>query len=62
MVDTVDENDVPVRKIVDTTVGRVLFNQVVPKEVGYLNSFWTTSRRSATGWHSKAACRSTSTR
>jgi len=41
MVDTVDENDVPVRKIVDTTVGRVLFNQVVPKEVGYLNEVLT---------------------
>jgi len=41
MVDTVDENDAPVRKIVDTTVGRVLFNQVVPKEVGYLNEVLT---------------------
>ena len=41
IVDTVDENDVPVRKIVDTTVGRVLFNQVVPKEVGYLNEVLT---------------------
>ena len=41
MVDTVDENDVPLRKIVDTTVGRVLFNQVVPKEVGYLNEVLT---------------------
>ena len=29
------------RKIVDTTVGRVLFNQVVPKEVGYLNEVLT---------------------
>ena len=41
IVDTVDENDAPVRKIVDTTVGRVLFNQVVPKEVGYLNEVLT---------------------
>ena len=41
MVDTVDENDVPVRKIVDTTVGRVMFNQVVPKDVGYLNEVLT---------------------
>ena len=41
MVDTVDENDAPVRKIVDTTVGRVLFHQVVPKEVGYLNEVLT---------------------
>ena len=26
-----------VNKIIETTVGRVLFNQVVPKEVGYIN-------------------------
>ena len=31
----------PVRKIIETTVGRVLFNEVVPKEVGYLNELLT---------------------
>jgi DNA-directed RNA polymerase subunit beta' len=29
------------RKIVETTVGRVLFNQHVPKEVGYINALLT---------------------
>ncbi len=29
------------QKIVDTTVGRVLFNQYVPKEVGYINALLT---------------------
>jgi DNA-directed RNA polymerase subunit beta' len=29
------------QKIVDTTVGRVLFNQFVPKEVGYVNALLT---------------------
>ncbi len=28
-------------KLVDTTVGRVIFNQFVPKEVGYINSLLT---------------------
>ena len=26
-------------KLIETTVGRVLFNQHVPKEVGYINAF-----------------------
>lgn len=30
-----------VRKLIDTTVGRVLFNQFVPKEVGYINALLT---------------------
>lgn len=30
-----------VKKIVETTVGRVLFNQVVPKQVGYINELLT---------------------
>jgi DNA-directed RNA polymerase subunit beta' len=29
------------RKLIDTTVGRVLFNQFVPKEVGYINALLT---------------------
>ena len=30
-----------VNKIIDTTVGRVLFNQHVPEEVGYINELLT---------------------
>ncbi len=29
------------KKIIETTVGRILFNQVVPKEVGYINELLT---------------------
>jgi DNA-directed RNA polymerase subunit beta' len=36
-----NESGVPVKKIIDTTVGRVLFNEVVPKEVGYINEILT---------------------
>ncbi len=35
------ENGSPVIKIIDTTVGRVIFNQMVPKEVGYINDILT---------------------
>ncbi|MDE5628064.1 MAG: DNA-directed RNA polymerase subunit beta' [Muribaculaceae bacterium] len=39
MVDDVDENGNPVRHIVEnTSVGRVLVNQYVPKEIGYINT------------------------
>jgi DNA-directed RNA polymerase subunit beta' len=31
----------PERKIIETTVGRVLFNEVVPREVGYINEILT---------------------
>ena len=41
MADTLDENDQPVKKLIDTTIGRILFNQVVPKEVGYLTEVLT---------------------
>jgi DNA-directed RNA polymerase subunit beta' len=37
----VRENGELVKKLVDTTVGRVLFNQYVPKEVGYVNALLT---------------------
>ncbi|HBX50773.1 MAG: DNA-directed RNA polymerase subunit beta' [Bacteroidetes bacterium RIFOXYA12_FULL_35_11] len=37
--DVVD--DIPVLKLIETTVGRVLFNQVVPKEYGYINEVLT---------------------
>ncbi|HNY03154.1 MAG TPA: DNA-directed RNA polymerase subunit beta', partial [Bacteroidales bacterium] len=35
------EDGVKVTKIIDTTVGRVLFNQVVPEEYGYINELLT---------------------
>ncbi|MGC6413268.1 MAG: DNA-directed RNA polymerase subunit beta' [Bacteroidia bacterium] len=34
---TVRENGELVEKVIDTSVGRVLFNEVVPKEVGFVN-------------------------
>ena len=38
MVDDIDENGNPVRRLVEnTSVGRVLFNEYVPKEIGYVN-------------------------
>jgi DNA-directed RNA polymerase subunit beta' len=38
---TVKENGELVKKIIETTVGRVLFNQVVPVQVGYINELLT---------------------
>ncbi|MDE6267554.1 MAG: DNA-directed RNA polymerase subunit beta' [Muribaculaceae bacterium] len=38
MVDDIDENGNPVKRLVEnTSVGRVLVNQFVPKEIGYVN-------------------------
>ena len=37
--DIVDGN--PVQRLIETTVGRVIFNEVVPKEVGYINELLT---------------------
>jgi DNA-directed RNA polymerase subunit beta' len=37
----VRENGVLSKKIIETTVGRVLFNQFVPEEVGYINALLT---------------------
>ncbi len=38
MVDDIDEEGNPVKRLVkDTSVGRVLVNQYVPKEIGYVN-------------------------
>ena len=38
MVDDVDENGNPIRHIVkDTSVGRIIFNNTVPAELGYVN-------------------------
>ncbi len=41
MVDTVDDAGEHTMKLVDTTIGRILFNQVVPYEVGYINEVLT---------------------
>ena len=40
-IDRLDADGKPVKKIIETTVGRVLFNEVVPKEVGYINEMLT---------------------
>ena len=37
----IDEAGNPIIHIIETTVGRVLFNEVVPKEVGYINELLT---------------------
>ncbi|MFN4286341.1 MAG: DNA-directed RNA polymerase subunit beta' [Lacibacter sp.] len=37
----VRENDTLVTRIIDTTVGRVIFNQYVPAEVGFVNALLT---------------------
>ncbi len=40
-----------VLRLIDTTVGRVIFNEVVPEEVGYLNTLLTKkSLREIIGW------------
>jgi DNA-directed RNA polymerase subunit beta' len=40
-IDNALENDELKAKIIETTVGRVLFNQVVPHEVGFINELLT---------------------
>ncbi|NOY37863.1 MAG: DNA-directed RNA polymerase subunit beta' [Chlorobi bacterium] len=35
------EDDKPVNKLVETTVGRVMFNEMVPTEIGYINELLT---------------------
>ncbi len=40
-VDVRDENGQPLKKIIETTTGRVLFNDIVPKEVGFINELLT---------------------
>ena len=37
----VNEGGKKVNKLIETTVGRILFNQVVPEEVGYINELLT---------------------
>ena len=38
---TLKENGELVTKLIPTTVGRILFNQIVPKEVGYIDTLLT---------------------
>ncbi|WP_299584315.1 DNA-directed RNA polymerase subunit beta' [uncultured Sunxiuqinia sp.] len=40
-VKDVDENGEPFKHILETTVGRVMFNQVVPAQAGYINELLT---------------------
>ena len=37
VVDDIDENGDPIRKMHETTVGRVIANEYIPKEVGFVN-------------------------
>ncbi|MDO4210808.1 MAG: DNA-directed RNA polymerase subunit beta' [Bacteroidales bacterium] len=37
LVDDLDINGLPIRHIVETSVGRVIVNEVIPNEVGYFN-------------------------
>ena len=37
IVDDIDEEGHPIRKMHETTVGRVITNEAIPKEVGYVN-------------------------
>ena len=41
IVDDVNENGEPCKRMVETSVGRLLFNQRVPKEVGFINELLT---------------------
>ena len=40
-VDVRESNGLIKRRLIDTTVGRVIFNQFVPKEVGFINALLT---------------------
>jgi len=39
-VDDVDENGARIKHLVETSVGRLMVNEYVPNEVGYVNSVW----------------------
>ena len=41
VVDDIDAEGNPIRELKETTIGRILFNQVVPSEVGYINELLT---------------------
>lgn len=38
MVEDVDENGNPTKHIVETSVGRVIVNEIIPKEIGFINT------------------------
>ena len=38
LVDDLDENGFPIRHIIKTSVGRVIVNEIIPKEVGFVNT------------------------
>jgi DNA-directed RNA polymerase subunit beta' len=40
-VDTLNKEGEPIKQLIETTVGRVMFNQFVPKESGYVNALLT---------------------
>ncbi len=40
-VDDIDENENPINHTIETTIGRIIFNQHVPKEVGFINQLAT---------------------
>ena len=37
VVDDIDEKGNPIRHIVETTVGRIIVNEIIPKEIGFFN-------------------------
>ena len=37
MVDDIDENGKPIRHIVETSVGRIIVNEIIPNELGFFN-------------------------
>ncbi|MCI5776608.1 MAG: DNA-directed RNA polymerase subunit beta' [Bacteroidales bacterium] len=41
LTNDLDETGKPVKKMVETTMGRILFNNLVPQEVGYINCIIT---------------------
>jgi len=41
LVDTVDEQHKPCKRLIETSVGRLIFNEKVPAEVGYVNEVIT---------------------
>jgi DNA-directed RNA polymerase subunit beta' len=44
IVDDIDEEGNPIRKMHETSVGRVITNEAIPKEVGYINELLSRNR------------------
>jgi DNA-directed RNA polymerase subunit beta' len=38
MVDDIDEAGMPVKRLVETSVGRVIVNEIIPAECGFVNT------------------------